>query len=71
MLAAQCHCSENVFGIARCDHSDRNLTIVRSVGGVEGAAGGVKANLSAQVATEGGLKGNGVNMLGASGQGSG
>ena len=71
MFAAQGNRCQNIFGIARDDHSDGDLAVVRTVGRIQGAAAGVKANLSAQMAPEGGFKSRGVNGLRASGQGSG
>ena len=59
---------ENVFGIARHDHSDRNLAVVRTVGRIQCAAAGVKTNFSAQMAPESGFKRDGVDGLRAGSQ---
>jgi hypothetical protein len=67
VVAAQGHGSENVFFIARNYDADGNLAIVRSVGGIEGAASGIEANLSAKVAAKRGFKGGGVEWRGMSG----
>jgi hypothetical protein len=71
MFTAQCDRGENVFGIARDHHSDRNLAVVRTVGRIQGAAAGVKTDLSAQMASESGFKRDGVNGLRAGSQSAG
>jgi hypothetical protein len=43
---------ENVIGIAGKYHADRNLAVVRAVGGVESAAAIVKANVSAYASAQ-------------------
>jgi len=63
MFAAQGNRGENVFGVARDYDSDRNLTVVGTVGRIEGAAAGVKADFAAQMAAEGGFESSGVNGL--------
>jgi hypothetical protein len=71
MIAAQGNGGEDIFRVAGCDDSDRDLAIVRAVNGVEGAAAGIEADFSAKVAAEGGFERCGVNRFGAGGQGSG
>jgi hypothetical protein len=71
MFAAEGDRGENVFGIARDDDSDGNLTVVRTVGRIQGAAAGVKTDLSAQMASESGFKRYGVNGLRAGSQSAG
>jgi len=69
MFAAQGDRSNNVLSIAWDDYSDRNLAIVRTVGRIERAAGGVKTNFSTQMASQSGFKSRGVNGLRAGSQG--
>ena len=57
MVAAESDGSEHVFFIARDDYADWDLAIVRAIGGVEGAAAGVEADLSAEMPAEGGFEG--------------
>jgi hypothetical protein len=66
LLATKCYRGENIFLVARNYNSDWNLTIVRAIGGIQGAAAGIKTNLAAQVAAEGGLKREGVELCGLS-----
>jgi hypothetical protein len=46
-FATNRNCGEDVVGIARKNYADRDLAVVGAVGGVEGAAAVVKANVAA------------------------
>jgi len=63
MFATESDRGENIFGVARDDYSDGNLTVVRTVGRVEGAGSGVESDLSSQMAAESGFEGERVNRL--------
>src|SRR3984885_3336999 len=54
MVAAEGDGGEHVFFVARNDYADRDLAIVGAVGRVERASAGVEADLSAEMAVEGG-----------------
>jgi hypothetical protein len=64
MIAAKSYCGKNVFFVTRNYDSDGNLTIIRSVGCVEGATAGVKADFSAKMTAESGFKRSGVELRG-------
>ena len=64
MVTADGDGGADVFFVAGDDYSDGNLAIVGAVGGVEGAGAFVEADFAAQVAAEGGLKGDGVELRG-------
>jgi len=71
MFAAEGDRGENVFGIARDDDSDGNLTVVRTVGRIQGAGSGVESDFSSQMAAESGFEGGSVNRLRAGSQSAG
>ena len=56
IFASQRDGRDDIVDIAGKNHSDRNLAIVGSVGGVERAASVVEANVTAHVTAEGGGK---------------
>jgi hypothetical protein len=62
MLSADSNRSDDVVGIARDYNSDRNLAVVRAIGGVECAASIVEANFSAKLPYQGGFQGCGIQM---------
>jgi hypothetical protein len=62
ILAAKGDGGKYILFIARDDDTDGNLAVVRTVGGVEGAAAGVEADFSAEMATEGGFERCGIKM---------
>jgi hypothetical protein len=64
VFAAQGNCGNHIFGIARDGNSDWNLTIVRAVGGIQGAATGVKTDFSAKMAAESGFERRGIELRG-------
>ena len=64
MFAAKGDGSDDVFFVARDDDADRNLAIVRAIGGVESAAAGVEADFSAKMAAEGGFEDSGIELSG-------
>jgi len=67
MVAAEGDRGEHVFFIARNYNADRNLAIIGAVGGVEGAAARVEADLSAKVAAESAFERGGIELRGVSG----
>jgi len=69
MFAAENNRGENVFRVTRDDDPDGDLTVVRTVGRVEGTAAGVKSDFSAKVAPQSGFKSRSVNGLRAGSQG--
>ena len=64
MVAAEGDGGEHVFFVARNDYADRDLAIVGAVGRVERASAGVEADLSSEMAVEGGFEGRGVDVGG-------
>jgi hypothetical protein len=64
VIAADGDGGADIFFVAGNYYSDGNLAIVGAVGGVEGASALVEADLSAKVAAESGLKGDGVELRG-------
>ena len=64
MVAADGDGGANVFSVAGNYDADGNLAIVGAVGGVEGAAAFVEANLAAKMAAERGFKGGCVELRG-------
>jgi hypothetical protein len=66
MFAAEGYGGEDVFFIAREDDADWDLAVVGTVGGVEGTAAGVEADVSAKVAAERGFEGRGITGRGGS-----
>src|SRR5271154_6991675 len=52
VLAAECYAGENVFFIARNYDTDRNLPVIRAVGGVKSPASRIKADFAAEMAAQ-------------------
>ena len=67
IIAAQSNGGNHIFFVTGNYNADRNLTIVRSISRIEGAAAGVKAHFAAQVAAERGFKRRGVELVGMRG----
>jgi len=66
VVAAQGNRGEYIFFVARNYDADRDLAVIGTVGSVDGAAARVKADLSAKMAAERGLKRGGVKLRGMS-----
>ena len=64
MVAAQGDGGEYVFLVARYYDSDRNLAIVGAVGGIEGAAALIEADLSAKMAAKRRFKRGNIELRG-------
>jgi len=64
VVAAQGNGGEHVFFVARNYDADRNLPVIGTVGGIDGAAARVEANLAAKVTAESGFKRGGVDLSG-------
>ena len=63
-LAAESDCSENVVGVARKHNSDRDLTIVRSVGRIKSTALIVETDVTAEILAQGFGKSQGISERG-------
>ena len=61
VLAADGDGGDYIVGIFGEDNADRDLAVVGTVGGVEGAAAVVEANLAAKMAAQRGFQRLGVN----------
>ena len=55
-LAAERDTGQNIIRVPGKHQPDRNLTVAGSIGGVEGAAGAIKANLAAHLTAQGRLQ---------------
>jgi hypothetical protein len=64
VVAAEGNGGENVFFVAGNYDADRDLAVVGAVGGIEGAAAGVKANFSTKMTAESGFKRGVVELRG-------
>ena len=53
VFARQRDCGDDVIGVARKNHADRDLAIVGAVGGIEGAAAGIETDVAADMAAQG------------------
>jgi hypothetical protein len=56
VVTAQGNGGQNIFFVAGNYDADRDLPVIGTIGGINGATARVKANFSAQVAAESGLK---------------
>ncbi len=63
MLAANGDGGDYVVGVFGKDNADGDLAVVGSVGGVEGTAAVVEANLATKMAAQRGFQRLGVNPL--------
>jgi hypothetical protein len=67
MIAAQGNGSKYILFIVRNYDADRDLAVVRPIGGIESAAARVESNLAAQMAAKRGFKRCGVELRRRSG----
>jgi hypothetical protein len=56
VLTADGDCGDYIVGVFGKDHSDRNLAVIGSVGGVEGAAAVVEPYFTAEMAAQCGFE---------------
>jgi hypothetical protein len=61
-LAADGDGGEDVVGITRKNHADRNLAVVRTIGGVEGAAAIVELHVAADLSSQGFVQPQGIGL---------